>query len=741
MLLVFCVTGLSRPSLAQKLLWHWSNPQPHGNDIVGLAWNGSLGVQVCELGQVYTSPNLTDWFPQNSALTNDLQAVTFFGSRIIITGANGAIAYSDDGINFSNCSANTANWLVSVAASATKVVAVGDNGAVYTSTNGANWTLQSAPPGLGDSWLTSITYGNGVFVTTGDTGYPGGISYIANSGDGIHWTNQTPTALFTETNVGDLENVAWVNSSGSRTNFPYPGFWTVGDNYGKASNSYALYSTNNGVSWSLFNFTIPSSNVLYSVATDKTTAMLSGNSEARLGSANSGQILWSEQTGVALTNAPPWTYFAGISQSNGLYELAGDDGMLVQSYLAGGSYNWNTAYDSVRDWLWQVTAVGGLYVAVGDNARIMTSGDGADWDVEEVNLTNSITGTNTVFLCVGGNTNLLLAAGSQGSLAASLNTSVPIVETNLDGSFSTNNASALGVIWYSLSAPAATTNDLGGICVFSNQFFLTSDDGLIFSLTCTNFACLNATNVNPLIGGQNWTKASTPVTSDLAGICVLTNAYVTNGLLVACGDAGSILTSSNGINWTVRTSGTTNGLLRARCLNGVLLITGENGTLLSSTNGINWSKQNCGATNWLTDCIMVSNSWYVIGNGGVVLTSTNLTTWSSAGTITAKSLEGVASQNGQLVAVGFEGTILRSQIEPVTSPIYIYNYQLVDKYNIFSVAGTVDEMFTLDSSTNLTTWVSGPEFNLFYGDGTLDFYQGLATNAPLLQFYRCTPVP
>src|SRR5579862_1997888 len=120
---------------AQQLTWRWCNPQPHGNDIVGMAWNGTLGVQVCELGQIYTSPDLINWFPQISNLTNDLQAVTFFGNRIIITGANGAAAYSDDGVNFTAGSFGTTNWVVSVAASPDLVVAVGDSGALYTSTD------------------------------------------------------------------------------------------------------------------------------------------------------------------------------------------------------------------------------------------------------------------------------------------------------------------------------------------------------------------------------------------------------------------------------------------------------------------------------------------------------------------------------------------------------------------------------------------------------------------------------
>lgn len=165
-------------------------------------------------------------------------------------------------------------------------------------------------------------------------------------------------------------------------------------------------------------------------------------------------------------------------------------------------------------------------------------------------------------------------------------------------------------------------------------------------------------------------------------------------------------------------------------------------TIASSSNGTNWARIFSGVTNWLNDAVMVSNTCYVIGNQGVVLTSTNFTNWTNIGTITTKSLDGVATQNGQLVVVvvGFEGTILRSQIVPVTTPVNFTEYEQSDGYNIFSVAGTVNQQFTLDSSTNLLNWITGPVLNLIYGDGTLIFYQNLPVNLPVSQFYRCTVV-
>src|SRR5207302_1163858 len=127
--------------------------------------------------------------------------------------------------------------------------------------------------------------------------------------------------------------------------------------------------------------------------------------------------------------------------------------------------------------LWQVTKAGDLYVAAGDNARIMTSQNGVDWDIEAIPLTNSVAGasTNTVFLCVDGNTNLLLAAGNRGRLVVSPSALLPVLVTNLDGSVFTNDVNTQGIVWYALPAP--TTNDLAGVCAFGTNFVLVGGNG------------------------------------------------------------------------------------------------------------------------------------------------------------------------------------------------------------------------------------------------------------------------
>ena len=714
---MLCVVALDWPCSAQKLSWSWSNPQPHGNDTVDMAWNGTLGVQVCDCGQIYTSPDLINWTPQHSNLTNDLEAVTFFGERIVVTGSYGAVAYSDDGTNFTAGSLNTANWIVGVTASPTLVVAVGDNGALYTSTDGAHWGLQPPPPYIFDNWLLSAAYGNGVFVITGDGGY------IATSADGTNWSSSSSVDEYT---YGDLEKVAWLNGSGSSSTFPYTGFWIVTDTYNYNGDGYVLYSVNSGSSWTAFTMGVPPTNTLYTVAADNVTTLIAGDTVARLGTASGRSAVWGEEMDPNNTNdIPPATYYASVLQSNGVYVVAGEDGMLSESYPANGNYYWNEPYFSSRNWLWQVTVANGLYVAAGDNATIMTSDDGADWSLEEVPEGGSISYTNTAFLGVGGATNLLLAVGTGGSLAVSPYSLAPVVGTN-NGSLTTNYLSTYGVLWYDEPPPVNTTNDLAGICVYSNKFFVVGGNG---TLLCSP----NGTN--------NWSALMSNGTNSGGRPAVTTNylsgiAAATNGLLVLSGNEGTLLTSPNGSNWTARATGTTNWLYHVRSLNGRLVAVGENGALLTSTSGTNWVAANSGVTNWLNDAVWVGNTCYVVGNQGVVLASTNFTTWTRAGSITTKSLEGAATQNGQLVTVGFEGSILRSQV--VAEPVNFLAYGRSGGYNVFLVDGPVNQSFTLDASTNLFNWVTGPALDLTNLDGSLIFYQSLPANPPRNQFYRTT---
>jgi hypothetical protein len=331
-----------------------------------------------------------------------------------------------------------------------------------------------------------------------------------------------------------------------------------------------------------------------------------------------------------------------------------------------------------------------------------------------------------VFFGVGGNSNLLVAVGNAGTTVLSTNGLTTVVTTNADGSLSTNQASTLGVIWNPIPPP--TTNDLHGVAFFNNQYYISGGSGTILRS----------------VDGQTWTKLTTSTTAYISGMEVYSSG------MVAVGDQGTILTSPDGSTWTQRAAGlTTNWMLRVHNLGGELIAVGENGTILTSTDGINWAKQAAGLTTaFLNDVTMVTNNYYIVGDQGTVLTSTNATAWTNIGTITGNSLFGAATQNGRLIVVGLEGTILRSQIVPFTTPVNFLSYSQANGQNLFLVSGTtnqqgvlaIDQRFTLDSSTDLVNWTTGPLLQTD-GSGTLLFYTSLGTNPPPYTYFRTTLAP
>jgi hypothetical protein len=687
--------------------WYWSNPMPHGNDIIALRYCSPQGIalEACDSGQIYTSSDSIFWTPQASETTNSLQAVAFMGGRIILTGESGTVVYSDDGYDYVYTNLQTANWLVGVAASTNLAVAVGDNAAIFTSTNGAAWTLRGTPPGIGQNWLLAAAYGNGKFVISGEKGY------LAYGTNGSNWTHVTVAGV--TANVNDVE---WISNTGATNGFPSNCFVAV------CENGAAYYSTNSGTNWKAFTGT--GTNILYSSSGTASSRLVVGNN-AVLYDPASTNTLWRDQTSSLVTSNPAldWVYYTALAETN-YYYAGGQSGMLIAGLPdVDGEYDWFPEDISPRDFLWRVIDVSNsLYVAVGDNARIMTSLDGVEWAIEEVTNGLSVSLTNTTFFGVGGTTNVLLAVGTGGGMAFSLNTEYPVVTTNGDGSLSTNEISDLGIVWQDLPT-LETNNDLQGVFAWDTNFYVIGGGGIIY---CSD------TPTNP----ASWKLRVTGTTNYLSGIDLFSNT------LVCVGDKGTILTSPDGVTWTKRVSGTTNWIFRAHNCDGTMVAVGENGTILTSTNAVNWTLRDSGTTNWLNDVEMITNEYFVAGDFGTLLTSTNATTWTGAPIITDQSLYGISSMNGQLVVVGVEGIILRSQILPDLRPLTFIDYSIVSGECYFYVGttdGNTDVSFTLDSSPDLINWTKGPKVNITDDSGTVLFSTSAPTNSAL--FYRATLVP
>ncbi|MBI3192681.1 MAG: hypothetical protein HYZ36_08445, partial [Pedosphaera parvula] len=432
-----------------------------------------------------------------------------------------------------------------------------------------------------------------------------------------------------------------------------------------------------------------------------------GDKEVRLTADGS---TWSSQTDVSKTlPAAAWTYYSGLWEGS-LYLIAGRSGMIYEGFSTNGTDTlWVRRHDPIRTWLWDVARTPNFYVAVGDYATIMTSERGVDWQLEAV----PEAATNSILLGVGGTTNGLVAVGSGGTILFSPNEITNVVLTNLDLSTVTSPVSTVGTIWQAVPRPV--TNDLQGVAWLNNLFVVSGSGGTI--LTSPD--------------GTNWTKHSTLVNSFLSSVEAFPGGWV------ATGDQGTILTGGlDGLLWIPQLSGTTNWIYRVRYLNGQLIAVGENGTILTSSSGISWTQRTSGTTRWLTDVEFTANTWYVSGAQGAVLASADSITWTNVGTITQKSLYGLASNNGQLLAVGVEGAILRTQLTPIEDPFKFIDFGFSDGMNLFSVSGRVDQRITFSNSTNLVDWTDGVTLEILDPSGTLLFLEPASTNALTREFFR-----
>ncbi len=673
--------------------WRWSNPLPHGNNVLDLLVTSDVALQVGDGGTVYVQRADERWAPALTGVTNYLRGAAILGQRLIVTGENGCILWSDDWKSFepAQLSPPTSDWFEGVTASPQRAIAVGDNGSIYSSTNGLNWSKVTSGT---TEWLRGVAFGNGAYVAVGENGK------ILRSTSGNTWNsiNSGTTA--------HLNRVRYLGSAGSGQ------FIAVGDR------GVALSSSTGTAPW--ISLASGTTNALYDVAMNDAGLLLVGDEEIRF--RPTGSSSWTNHIALP-TNAPPaWVYLSAYG-NGGSFLVAGRTGLLLKgTNLSGADVHWQLSPDSSHAWLWDVTVQKGIYVAVGDLATIQTSLDGILWAREVVPVPH----TNTVLLGVGGHTNLLLAVGNAGTVLVSYAglTNMPV--TNYAGTnivVTNSTFETLGLVWSQL--PGFTTNSLQGVAGAEGLFVVTGEAGRIFTS----------------LDGTNWTPRVSPTTNFLSSIAIGPNACV------AVGEKGTLLRAGpDAAQWVAVGLGRTDWFYRVRWLADHFVVVGQNGTIYTSPDATNWTSRTSGSTRWLTDVAHLNGQWFVTGYQGTLLTSTNLENWTALPVPTIKSLYAAASQSGQLVLAGLEGVILRNSVIPDMSPVNFlaYNRNLVtvantnsSVYELFLFGGRPDQFFEFQSSTNLATWQTNAVLELFDPSGTIYLLRTrAATNTPCSEYYR-----
>ncbi|WP_238654740.1 Ig-like domain-containing protein [Paenibacillus piscarius] len=187
----------------------------------------------------------------------------------------------------------------------------------------------------------------------------------------------------------------------------------------------------------------------------------------------------------------------------------------------------------------------------------------------------------------------------------------------------------------------------------------------------------------------------------LPGSNKVNGVAVGSDILVAVGEAGSIVTASSPTTWTASNFGVEdlNSIIH-KGAGGEFVAVGDNGIVLTSTNGVSWTPSDGSfGMNWNgvsygdetlvlvgdSGMIMIKNDndpdWKIVfsdaeenlnavaygngkfvavGDGGRVVTSVDGLEWKKVTSKTTNNLNGVAFGGGMFVAVGASGTIITS---------------------------------------------------------------------------------
>lgn len=183
--------------------------------------------------------------------------------------------------------------------------------------------------------------------------------------------------------------------------------------------------------------------------------------------------------------------------------------------------------------------------------------------------------------------------------------------------------------------------------------------------------------------GRNWTTRTTGITKDLYAV-----AYNPSGAYCAVGASGAMLTSPDGVTWTSRNLIANNIDLKGICTYNPSLywvavgnVTGTSTSKLytsTTLDGSNWSSKTIGYDEVWNDITSSSSLIIIVGNNGKIYRSSDGTTWSASTSNTTEQLLSVCRTDARFVATGSNGVITISaagtnwntQTSPTSNTLY-----------------------------------------------------------------------
>ena len=307
---------------------------------------------------------------------------------------------------------------------------------------------------------------------------------------------------------------------------------------------------------------------------------------------------------------------------------------------------WTARNSGTKQSLNDIVWIGNSLVAVGDSGKFLTSGNGADWTLQEFHISYPLKN--------------LLWTGSR--LVSTFQTS--FARPQARGWDYTDNrlASTDGKAW-TTESPNTT-----GMVVNSYA----TCGGLFLSLghyLDGSWVQISMSQIRVSSDGTNW--ESRYVSAKDTG--TVTSAACNGSGYVALESKGfgltgdqRVLTSSNGQTWTRKVLPGYPRLNAVAWRGGQYVAVGAEGAVARSTDGSNWVLANTGVSKNLRSITATSTGFVAVGDSGIILKSTDGNVWTSQASGTGEALLKVLWTGSGLVAIGGNGTILTYGAAPVS---------------------------------------------------------------------------
>ena len=593
-----CALAQSFPS-ALLDQWTWRSPLPTGNQLNGVCFGNTLFVACGEVGTVLTSLDATNWALMPSGTTDNLTAASFGSGLFICVSDQGSILTSADGTNWSRIPPVAATGLTSIVYGNGQFVAVGAAGTVVASADGTNWTAHSS--GTAQT-LNSITYAQGLFVAVGTTGA------ILTSPDAVTWTwrNAEPVDLSTFSAVaygdGRFITLPLYEDGGEQTSLdgtnwtdwpsnPLPGYGTsiAGSTNGLlfAVGGAGFYGSvmlsTNGTDWVNESWLPEILQVLNGVCYADGHFVAVGNAGTIMVSVDGSN--WTQKgadvpvlfgANISELTAVTWgknQFVASRSRSMQVGNI-GSPGALL---LSSDGITWTNVLLGSTPGLHGVCYGDSEFVAVGENSTVMTSSNGLGW----TSIAPGISGVT--FYGASYANNVFVVLGQNGSLLTSVDASTWINRT-----------------------PAGVGGNLLSSAYGNGIYVVVGNNGAGFATIL----------ISP--DAANWTN-STPANSYFP----LSGVAFGNGLFVAVGvtnGTGGVLVSKDGVGWTqVLSQG--QPLLSVIYAEGLFLAVGQSGAILSSPDGQSWTRHTLVTSDPLNGIVEGNKQFIIVGGHDTILQS------------------------------------------------------------------------------------------------------------------------